>query len=691
MPRVLGVMKPIRGKEIAVGLTERFKDSNARALQTLSLMTARDKQSLLRGSRYDSFGYYIGNTPAIPHLGIPALNMQDASNGFRPTMPGTKGTVTCFPSMLAVAATWDEDIVARVGHAMGMEFRGKGANVMLGPSINVHRVASNGRNFEYLSGEDPYLGSRLVRPFIAAVQSTGVMATAKHFAFNEQETQRFTENSIVDERSAWELYYPPFEAAVQAGVGAVMCSYNRVNGSYACQNSDLIRRDLKGRMNFRGFVMSDWGALHDASGLIAGTDQEMPGAPPGEDKESIYNQDALATIPHSEQHMDEAVRNILASIYSVRLDQQETCTPPCIDPLQSDQGSMEHGKVARQAATSSVVLLKNDGTLPLRPGHIKKLGIVGKAAFLSGLPLTVEKWHPGDFFSGGGSGHVPTDNVTTLLQAISQRAHTAGITVTTPKTKKEVLEADVIVIAGGASAHEGEDRSNLNLYFNANELIQTISKLKPTVVLMMTPGAVLTPWRDEVNAVMNIFLGGEQSSFALTSTLFGDEAPSGKLPIMLPATENDVIQPGTLDVKYGEGVFTSYRSKTLKAAFPFGHGLSYTNFAYGEPAKNASCSSLACISFLLNNTGSREGREIAQAYVGFPSVPDSPEFVLRGFHKTRLLQPGESAIVTFEFTQRDLSSYEVGKGWVLQNDAVIHIGASSADIRHVLVLGELHS
>lgn len=253
------------------------------ARRVVPTLTFPERVSLLMGGHFGMHrpeeGFYVGNTPAIARVGVPPLKMQDASNGFRTTQPSTEGTTTVWPCMLALASTWDEDIVGKVAAAIAMEFRKKGANMLLGPGLNVQRNADNGRSFEYLSGEDPYLGSRLAHTFITSVQGEGVIATVKHFAFNQKETNRKTISVNVDLKTAWEIYYPPFQAAVDAGVASVMCSYNKVNGSWACGNDDILQRDLKGRMGFKGFVISDWQATHDTNYIAQGLDQEMPGPP----------------------------------------------------------------------------------------------------------------------------------------------------------------------------------------------------------------------------------------------------------------------------------------------------------------------------------------------------------------------------------------------------------------------------
>jgi len=666
-----------------------WDEARQRAMQVLPQLSSSEKESLVHGSNSYGLGWYVGNTKPISHLNIPALTMQDAGNGFRPHMPGTHGSTTMWPSGLALAATWDESLVEEVGAAMGREFRGKGSNVMLGPSVNVHRIARNGRNFEYMSGEDPYLGARLVKPFVRGVQSEGVIATAKHYAFNEQETNRGTDGhqqastSNVDSRTAWELYYPPFAAAVEAGVGAFMCSYNRVNGTHACENDAILNRDLKGIMGFKGFVMSDWGATHSTGAVAAGLDQDMPG---GGDK--FFRGTELMRSYSSAT--DEAVVRILSAIFHTRLHERPGCMPPaCLQQMYVNVKTKASSDLARRAAARSIVLLKNEGALPLS-SSIKTIAVLGAAA-TTGPSREITGVMP-DYYAGGGSGHVSAKSVVTPFQGIKARAEQAGMAVNLSatddpvKARPAVDSADAVIIVGATSATEGMDRMTLNLDGNVNALIDAVAPLKPTIVLMQTPGAVLTPWRHKVNAIANLFLGGEESGGAWASVLFGDEPPAGKLPIMMPATEHDVIEPEKTNAEYAEGLFTSYRSKTLKSAFPFGHGLSYTTFEYGE-AERTACPTAACVSIPIKNTGSRDGVETVQAYIHFPPEANEPNLVLRGFQKSRLLTPGSSETVTFAFTERDLSVYSPSAGgWVRQSGAQVHVGSSSADIKRQVQL-----
>ena len=262
----------------SIGAPLTWDEAHSIAADKLKLLNQSEKASLLLGVGWNTsaaiikqYGFpqlekwhYVGNIPPILHAGIPPINMQDAAGGFRTYWSELVGTVTCWPSLLSMAATFDTAMMDSFATALGQEFAAKGANTILGPSINVHRVARNGRNFEYLSGEDPFLGARLAERYVRGVQSQGVMSVMKHFVFNSQETHRNSESSVVDDKTAWELYYPPFQAAVDAGIAGVMCSYNKVNGSFACANGNRLHRDLKTRMGFRGFVQSDWGAAHSA-------------------------------------------------------------------------------------------------------------------------------------------------------------------------------------------------------------------------------------------------------------------------------------------------------------------------------------------------------------------------------------------------------------------------------------------
>jgi len=665
-----------------------WADANLLASQVVADLSMDELLNLAHGSHFSfqkmapETGFYTGNTEAVPRLGIPALKMQDAGQGFRPTDPAQNGTTTSFPCLLALASTWDETLTGLVASSIAEEFASKGANVMLGPSVNVHRVATNGRNFEYLSGEDPYLGSRLTFKFVEAVQAAGVMATVKHFAFNEQETNRQVQNSVVDERTAWELYYPPFEAAVGAGVGAIMCSYNRVNGSFACESEELLKHVLRDRMKFKGLVMSDWYATHAHSALLRGLDQEMPGTD-GSQVGNVISHINLAKIQKLKDPVDalrKAAVNVLTAIYRLRLHERPGCVPPACDAqLHTNAKSERHSLIARAAASHAVVLLKNDGhLLPFHRWRVHSIAISGPAAEPNAAGgLTA------DYYSGGGSGHVPVGAVQSPRQAIVARAAKAGIKVVNGTA------ADVCIVVVGATASEGVDRTSLNVE-GEPDIEKAAHECNRTVVLMQTPGAVVTPWRERVDSIANLFLGGEETANAWAAMLFGDHTPSGKLPVTFPESMIDVVRPGLgWNVNYSEGLLTAYRSPTVRAAFPFGHGLSYANFEYTDAKAKPKCPWSACAIVTITNPKSSRypGREVVQAYVHFGNQPREPNLMLRGFHKTGVLKPGQTEKVFFRLDPRDLSVYkpEIG-GWVEQRNVTLHIGSSSADIRAVVPL-----
>jgi len=667
-----------------------WDEAYERADKLLQKMSLKQKYDVLNGAGYKNNSrsprkwWYVGNTRPLKDLGIPSLNMQDSSGGFRPFWPEMVGTVTCWPSLLALAATWDPSLVQQVASAIGDEFNGKGANVLLGPSVNVHRIARGGRNFEYLSGEDPYLGSRLADGYVRGVQSRGVAAIVKHWIFNEQESNRSKEHSYVDTQTAWELYYPPFRAAVEAGVSGAMCSYNRVGPHWqSCSNPDTLS-DLKKLLDFRGFVQSDWWAA-DSHSFDHGTDQVMPG------------NDGLLTLSTLREGDSEAIsesaRRVLASMTRLRLHENSKCTPPhCKEWLIRNVTSSSHARMAAIAATESVVLLKNDGALPL--DKVNTIAVIGSAATAKPYDSSDGEgvWNVGDYYSGGGSGHVSAKQVVTPLQGISKRALLSGIQVIHTATDDPVEasslagseEVDVAVVVVATTSHEDGDRKDLKLDNGAEELIRAVANVaQKTVVICQAPGAVLMPWRHEVQGIALMFLGGQETGTAWGSILFGDKSPEGRLPIMLPETERDTIQPhDSLHVRYSEGLKTSYRNPEFRAAFPFGFGLSYTTFHYGQPTASH-CSDDVCISLVVKNIGSAYGRCVPQLYIGFPSHLKHPDRMLKGFQKTDLLGPGDDAHVRFRLTPLDIAYYTDLSGWIMVSKfkAIVADSSSASDIK----------
>jgi len=674
---------------------------------TLHMVPQGEKLSLLKGHSfykskiwYTQRDYwYVGNTDAIPRLDLPSFNMQDAAAGFRPTSPGMSGKATVWPSMLCMAATWDPEAVRSYSEALGREFRGKGANSILGPSINVHRVARNGRNFEYLSGEDPYLGAKLVKGYVQGMQSEGVFAVVKHWVFNEQETNRSSESSIVDDKTAWELYYPPYQAAVDAGVAAVMCSYNKVDSEYSCGNSKQFKV-LKESMGFKGFVQSDWWATHNTS-IAAGLDQEMPGIGSGENHGAFFDANELEA--EEQETIDQAATRVLAVIHKMNLSASTAaCAPPhCKDFFLKDVSSLAHVRLARTLAAQSVVMLKNKDVLPLSSASTKSIAIIGPAANAKpydprGSGQGYDGWMPGDYYSGGGSGHM-TGNVISAFAGLRSRAQELGIDVVFSLTDNKTAaaeaaaRADVAFVVLGATSGEGKDRPHLRLDGNPDALVREVSAVaKATVVLVQAPGAVLMPWRDSVEGVLVMFLGGQQTGDAWADIVFGDQVPTGRLPVMMPEAEEDSIPPGTEpDVVYSEGLATSYRNPDFRAAYAFGHGLTYTTLEYQNASSSLCGNTGECevrIRVSVKNTGGRAAPTVAQLYLQFPASAGNSVPVLKGFKKTSEISPGSSQEVVFELTQRDLSYYSAEwGGWIKATcDFTAHIGESSADIRETV-------
>jgi beta-glucosidase len=706
-----------------------WDDAYEEAAATLSKMDRDEKYLLLQGLGWhwpegQEIGggfwdlkkwYYVGNTAPIPRVGVPSLNMQDSSGGFRPYFQDMLGTVTGWPSSLALGATWDLEAVKLMALSLAQEVTQKGGNAILGPGVNVHRSQWGGRNFEYIGGEDPYLGSKLGVEYIRGMQSQGVMSVIKHWVFNEQETFRESGSSNVDKKTAWELYYPPFQAAVDdAGVVAAMCSYNKIDGVWSCENSDTLS-DLKEVMGFRGFVQSDWWATHSTA-LDKGLDQDMPGIGDfgignmgnwsdlgsNATKQTWYSPSLLDEQP--EDLIDASCLRILAAISKVRVRSNECSPPSCEEMLRRNVTSGVYSALARSIAASSVVLLMNSGgILPLTAGGVKTIAVVGSAAAAmpydpNGKGQGEGEWWTGDIYSGGGSGHItmrPQDVVTPLAGiTAAARAHGIGVVSYTGNSTSGAVakagEADVTIVVGGATTGESHDRETLHLQDDADELIYAVTNVsKKTVVLAQVPGAVVMPWREAVDAILIAFHPGQQAGNAWGDVVFGARAPAGRLPITLPATEDDTIRidPDAQQIPYTEGLRTGYRSG-MPAAFPFGHGLTYTTFVYERlETYPISGGDDLRISVRVRNVGSAAAPAVPQLYLEFGPEAEYPTPVLRGFQKTGVILPGGSEVASFSLTVRDLSYFDAGASeWVLCCNLTAHVGESSVDVRQSIDL-----
>lgn len=645
----------------------------ARAKATLGTMSRDEKNKMMTGIGWENYNpktwWYVGNIPEVSGK-FSGLNMQDAGNGYRTNLQDLVGTVTVWPSALCLGATWDRDIVHDYGVAVAKEFKGKGSNLILGPSINVHRYAKGGRNFEYMSGDDPTLGAKLAYEWVSGVQSQNVIACAKHFAFNQAETSRDDYDVSVDDKTAFELYYPPYQASIDAGVGSFMCAYNKVNGEHACSSSKLLNDDLKGAMGFQGFVMSDWGATYDQAdrGLDMNMRMVDDNWNPGGQSESV---------------IDNSATRILAAVNKVGAD-WITCTGACESQQRTVVTNSAMAELATSTAASSVVLLKNDGVLPLG-SSVNSIAVVGSVSIAEAYNSNQGVWNQGDYYSGGGSGHMTPSSLQLVktMDGLKSRASKAGVSVVESASNDQssarsaANQADVVIVVVGATSSESSDRSSLDLDDDGNGLINAvIGTGKPVVVLMQIPGVVLTPWRDNVAASAAMFLGGQGTGEAWARIVFGDEVPSGRLPVQFPASESDTFDIG--DSSYSEGMRTSYRNKDHKFAYPFGHGLTYTTFSYGTllPSK---CGSNLCLTMFVSNVGSVAASDVPQLYIEFPSAASHPAPLLKGFVKTKAIAAGSTGRAVFELTDRDLSYWRSGN-WVKPETVTVHVGTSSANI-----------
>lgn len=608
-------------------------DASAAAAALVIEMTLEEALRLVQGVGWQGYdvgpGWYGGNVLGVPRLELPGLHMQDASQGYRTMFEPQVGTVTAWPSLLALASTWDVSLSAAYGRYIGAEFRSKGATVLLGPSLNVHRVPRGGRNAEYLSGEEPGLGAAMASALVGGVQSTGVVAVAKHFALNQQETDRDSTDVYVDERALWEVYYPPFAAAVEAGVASVMCSYNKINGSHACGARGLLLRDLRGRMGFEGWVMSDWWAVHETEAAAEGVDQNMPG------NDGYFSREALAGLeqaagdtpidetgglpaaapapPAAPAAMGEAglpyglVGRMAFRVVrgAMRVGAYDglgchvgcDCGPVMMSAVAT---SAAHRDAARGIAAASVVLLKNEPPrpgaarpLPLRHGaHVALLGSACDAPAAYAVASRRSYWAAGDYYVVGGSGRVLFNTSASVKAGLAA----GGVTVSfydgdDPVQAAEMMSGATLAIAcGGAIAQESWDRPHLRLdqdsfltsLVSATADRRAAGVLPPLLVAAMAPGAITADWSPNADAALIVFLGGEATGGAIADVLTGAVNPSARLPVTIPVDETDTVAPcRELRCEYTEGLHVGWRALHGRPVrFAFGHGLSYTSFVY---------------------------------------------------------------------------------------------------------------
>jgi beta-glucosidase len=697
--------------------------------KVIKSMTLDEKAHLVIGSGYPGPNGVAGATYSISRLGIPSIILSDGPAGVRIGgffAGAAPRYATAFPIPSLLSATWDVNQIAKVAKAMGKESREYGVDILLAPGVNIQRDPLGGRNFEYYS-EDPFLAGTMATAFINNIQSTGVGTSLKHFAANNQETNRTTINAVISDRALSEIYLPAFEMAVkQAKPWTVMSAYNAVNGIFATQNKYLLTDILRDEWGFDGFVMSDWWAVKDPfAALAAGNDLIMPGVykgplPMPELIEAVYNK-ASAPTPNliktaiqngtlSENTLDSSIRHLLKIIVKTPTFKGEY---KIVDYKRktylTKQIAAESARIDREVAAEGMVLLKNNNqTLPFK--GITTIGIAGQNAVVD---LNNNKL--GIIIGGGGSSQVNVDpkNVVSLIQGLKN----AHYTVVNSKNGNKMVEGlsindtaylaqstDIGLVSIGRASTEGADRPDMNMKPEEVQLIRDLSNAyhaegkKLVVVLNIGAPIEVASWRDYADAILLAWQPGQEGGNPIADVLSGKVNPSGKLPVTFPIKYSDVPSygnfPGDLAnniVRYAEGIFVGYRhydTKGIKPAYAFGHGLTYTNFAYdnlklSSTKVDLNKSKLLTVSVDVSNTGNVAGKEVVQLYIRDEnSSLERPYKELKGFEKISL-RPGQTKTVTFTVDKRALSAYdEKLKTWVAEPGLFkVLVGSSSRDIR----------
>lgn len=644
-------------------------------------LSLEEKASLCSGA---NFWYLRG----IERLGIPSIMVTDGPHGLRKQLGDAtqvgltdSAPATCFPTASALAATWNRDLVYQVGVALGEACRQEKVGVILGPGMNIKRSPLCGRNFEYFS-EDPYLTGEIAKSHVSGVQSQGVGTSIKHFAVNNQETRRSTTDSVVDERALREIYLAGYEIAVKgAQPWTVMCSYNRINGTYASDHRGLMTDILRDEWGHQGLVVTDWTAMNErVAALQAGVDLEMPGPAHANTAQILA---AVASGGLEEAILDRAVARVLTVIGNAQAALNQDYT----------YDADAHHALARRVAGEGAVLLKNEGGLLPLPAQ-SRIALIGRFAR---QPR----------YQGAGSSQMnPSrlDNLQDELAALIGQdciTYAPGYTESGDEADEALIQealavaehADTVVICAGLTdLHEveGIDRRHLDLPAGHDALIKRLAAAHARVVVVLSNGApVAMPWARQVATILEGYLGGQAGAGAIADILTGRVNPSGKLaetfPVRLADTPAQPYPGGPMTVEYRESLYVGYRyydTAHIDVLYPFGHGLSYTTFAYRDLVVTPSEHSVT-VRFTIENTGPVAGKEIAQIYVrDLESTPFRPDQELKGFAKADL-QPGESVEVVVDLDQRAFAFYDVGaRNWVVEGgDFDIRVGASSRDIR----------
>lgn len=727
---MLAIALPLSAQQKPIYL-DTTKPLEERVEDALSRLSVKEKVAMVHAqSKFSSAG--------VPRLGIPENWMTDGPHGIRPEVlwdewdqaGWTNDSCVAYPALTCLAATWNPDMSMLYGQSIGEEARYRNKNVLLGPGVNIYRTPLNGRNFEYM-GEDPYLSSQMVVPYIKGVQQNGVAACVKHFALNNQEINRHTLNVVVDDRALYEIYLPAFKAAVQEGKAwAIMGAYNLYKNQHCCHNQYLLNDILKGEWGFDGVVVSDWGGVHDTDESITnGLDMEYGSWTNGlsNGASNAYDNYYLA-MPYLQRiqegkagtkELDDKVRRILRLAFRTTMD---------VNRPYGSILSPEHYEAARRIGEEGIVLLQNkNAVLPIDLNKAKKIAVVGENAVKM---MTV----------GGGSSSLKVQRELSPLDGIRQRVGNkaevvyargyvgdatgeyngvvTGQNLKDDRSPEELIaeavkvaqDADYVIFIGGLNKSNGQDcedsdREALGLSYGQDEVISALAKAnKNLIVVNISGNAIAMPWVNEVPAIVQDWYLGSEAGSSLAAILMGDVNPSGKLPFTFPVKleDNSAHALGeysskrsqeVIDIKYNEGIFVGYRwadkQKKVKPLFPFGHGLSYTTFVYGKPtadSKTMSADGTMTVKVTVKNAGAREGQEVVQLYISDKksSLP-RPVKELKGFQKIKLA-PGEEKEVSFTINKDALSFFnDAQHAWVAEPgkfEAII--AASAADIKGVV-------
>ena len=699
------------------------KPIEERVTDALSRMTLQEKVKLCHAqSKFSSYG--------VSRLGIPELWMSDGPHGVRAEINWnnwnyagwTNDSITVFPALTCLASTWNPDMAAKYGKAIGEEALYREKDVILGPGVNIYRTPLNGRNFEYM-GEDPYLASVMCVPYIKELQKNGVAACVKHYALNNQEQWRGHINVELSDRALHEIYLPAFKAAVEeGGAWSIMGSYNKIRGQHACHNDLMLNKILKNDWKFDGAVITDWGGCHDTKeAALNGLDIEMGSYTNGLTSESAFTfDDYFLARPYlemiqkgevSESTVNEKAARILRLIFRTAMKRNK--------PFGS-VATKEHYDVAREIAGEGIVLLKNEkrgnklpSILPIDGDKYKKILVVGDNAVRM-------------LNQGGGSSELKAKDMISPLQGMRELygekiKFAQGYMVGRPMYGREdkidknvedslraeavamAKEADLIVMFGGLNKNhlqdcEGGDRTSYSLPFGQNELIESLTAVNRNFVLVLLSGnAVEMPWVSKVPAIVQGWYAGSMGGYALADVLSGKVNPSGKLPFSFPVKLSDcganafdsLAYPGdSINEVYKEDILVGYRwhdTKKIPSLFPFGHGLSYTQFKYGKPQISSSSISNGeklTVTIPVTNIGKVAGKEVVQLYVGDEKCSlQRPVKELKKFSKVNILS-GKTVDVTFTIDEDDFKFYDDRKSeWVAEPGKFkLYIGSSSVSV-----------